>query len=165
MNGMEEKCVLLVEDNPDDVLLILRALKKNEVIVARDGVEALDYLFGTGIYAGRDTTVMPQLILLDLRLPKIDGLEVLRRVREDERTRLLPVVVLTSSRDDQDLVEGYGLHANSYVCKPVGFERFVEAVRQLKFYWLTLNEPPPRTESASSEPLPRHPADRRRVDP
>jgi CheY-like chemotaxis protein len=169
MNCMEEKGVLLVEDNPDDVLLILRALKKNgvknEVIVARDGVEALYYLFGTGIYAGRDTTVMPQLILLDLRLPKVEGLEVLRRVREDERTKLLPVVVLTSSRDDQDLVEGYGLHANSYVCKPVGFEGFVEAVRQLKFYWLTLNEPPPRTESASSEPLPRHPADRRRVDP
>jgi two-component system response regulator len=164
MNGMEEKVVLLVEDNPDDALLILRALKKNgvknEVIVARDGVEALDYLFGTGIYAGRDTTVMPQLMLLDLRLPKIDGLEVLRRVREDERTKLLPVVALTSSRDDQDLLEGYGLHANSYVCKPVGFERFVEAVRQLKFYWLILNEPPPRAESARSEPLPKHLSDR-----
>ena len=154
---MEEKVVLLVEDNPDDALLILRALKKNgvknEVIVVRDGVEALDYLFGTGIYAGRDTTIMPQLILLDLRLPKIDGLEVLRRVRDDERTKLLPVVVLTSSRDDQDLVEGYGLHANSYVCKPVGFERFVEAVRQLKLYWLILNEPPPGAENARSEPL------------
>jgi two-component system response regulator len=164
MNGMEEKVILLVEDNPDDVLLIVRALKKNgvknEVVVARDGVEALDYLFGTGSYAGRDTTVMPQLILLDLRLPKIDGLEVLRRVREDERTKLLPVVVLTSSRDDQDLVEGYGLHANSYVCKPVGFERFVEAVRQLKFYWLILNETPPRAESPGSEPLPRHLSDR-----
>jgi two-component system, response regulator len=169
MNGMEEKCVLLVEDNPGDVMLILRALKKNgvknEVIVARDGVEALDYLFGTGIYAGRDTTVMPQLILLDLRLPKVDGLEVLRRVREDERTKLLPVVVLTSSRDDQDLVEGYGLHANSYVCKPVGFERFVEAVRQLKFYWLILNEPAPRAESARSEPLPKHLPGRMWVDP
>ena len=157
MNGMEAKVVLLVEDNPDDALLILRALKKNEVknevIVARDGVEALDYLFGTGIYAGRDTTVMPQLILLDLRLPKIDGLEVLRRVRDDERTKLLPLVVLTSSRDDQDLIEGYGLHANSYVCKPVGFERFVEAVRQLKLYWLILNEPPPRAENARSETL------------
>jgi two-component system response regulator len=123
--------------------------------------DALDYLFGTGIYAGRDTTVMPQLILLDLRLPKIDGLEVLRRVREEERTKLLPVVVLTSSRDDQDLVEGYGLHANSYVCKPVGFERFVEAVRQLKFYWLILNEPAPRAESARSEPLPKHLSDRK----
>ncbi len=151
------KVILLVEDNPDDEVLTRRALKKNnignEVIVARDGIEALDYLFGTGIYAGRDTTVMPQLMLLDLRLPKIDGLEVLRRVREDERTKLLPVVVLTSSRDDQDLLEGYGLHANSYVCKPVGFEWFVEAVRQLKLYWLMLNEPPPRAENARSEPL------------
>jgi two-component system response regulator len=164
MNGMEEKIILLVEDNPDDVLLIARALKKNwvknEVVVARDGVEALDYLFGTGIYAGRDTTVMPQLILLDLRLPKIDGLEVLKRVRGDGRTKLVPVVVLTSSRDDQDLVEGYGLHANSYVRKPIGFEKFVEAVRQLKLYWLNLNEPPPTTESARSEPLPRHLSDR-----
>src|SRR3712207_3349086 len=117
MNCMEEKIILLVEDNPDDELLIMRALKKNgvknEVIVARDGVEALDYLFGVGVYTGRDKTVMPRLILLDLRLPKIDGLEVLRRVREDERTKLLPVVVLTSSKDDKNLIEGYGLHANS----------------------------------------------------
>jgi two-component system, response regulator len=125
----------------------LRALRKNkvtgEVVVARDGVEALDYLFGEGSYAGRDTTVMPQLILLDLKLPRIDGLEVLRRLRSDERTRLLPVVILTSSREQQDMLDGYGLGANSYVRKPVNFEQFVRAVEQLKLYWLILNEAPP----------------------
>ncbi len=144
---MKDKIILLVEDNPDDELLTLRALKKNgvlnKVVVARDGVEALDYLFGTGSYAGRDTGVMPQLILLDLKLPKIDGLEVLRRLRADERTRLLPVVILTSSREQQDMVDGYGLGANSYVRKPVNFEQFVGAVEQLKLYWLVLNEAPP----------------------
>jgi two-component system, response regulator len=144
---MTDKVILLVEDNPDDELLTLRALRKNgvtgEVVVARDGVEALDYLFGTGVYAGRDTNVMPQLILLDLNLPKIDGLEVLRRVRADERTRLLPVVILTSSREQKDMLEGYGLGANSYVRKPVNFEQFVRAVEQLKLYWLILNEAPP----------------------
>jgi two-component system response regulator len=144
---MSDKVILLVEDNPDDELLTLRALRKNNVfnkiVVARDGVEALDYLFGTGEYAGRDTGVMPQLILLDLKLPKIDGLEVLRRLRADERTRLLPVVILTSSREQQDMLDGYGLGANSYVRKPVNFELFVQAIEQLKLYWLILNEAPP----------------------
>jgi two-component system response regulator len=144
---MRDKVILLVEDNPDDELLTLRALRKNnvfnKVVVARDGVEALDYLFGTGEYAGRDTSVMPQLILLDLKLPKIDGLEVLRRLRADERTRLLPVVILTSSREQQDMLDGYGLGANSYVRKPVNFEQFVQAIEQLKLYWLILNEAPP----------------------
>jgi two-component system response regulator len=144
---MRDKVILLVEDNPDDELLTLRALRKNnvlnKVVVARDGVEALDYLFGTGEYAGRDTSVTPQLILLDLKLPKIDGLEVLKRLRADERTRLLPVVILTSSREQQDMLDGYGLGANSYVRKPVNFEQFVQAIEQLKLYWLILNEAPP----------------------
>jgi two-component system, response regulator len=144
---MMDKVILLVEDNPDDELLTLRALRMNnvlnKVVVARDGVEALDYLFGTGEYSGRDTTVMPQLILLDLKLPKIDGLEVLKRLRTDERTRLLPVVILTSSREQQDMLDGYGLGANSYVRKPVNFEQFVQAIEQLKLYWLILNEAPP----------------------
>ena len=144
---MRDKIILLVEDNPDDELLTLRALRKNNVLnkveVARDGVEALDYLFGTGRYSGRDTAVMPQLILLDLKLPKIDGLEVLKRLRADERTRLLPVVILTSSREEQDMLDGYGLGANSYVRKPVNFEQFVQAIEQLKLYWLILNEAPP----------------------
>ncbi len=145
---MRGKIILLVEDNPDDELLALRALKKNgmlsEVVVARDGVEALDYLFATGEYAGRDLSVMPQLILLDLKLPRIDGLEVLRRLRADERTRLLPVVILTSSKEVQDMLDGYGSGANSYIRKPVNFEQFVRAVEQLKLYWLSLNEAPPR---------------------
>ena len=145
---MNEKIILLVEDNPDDEELTLRALKKNnilnEVVVARDGVEALDYLFGAGAHAGRDVDAVPQVILLDLKLPKIDGLEVLRRVRADERTKLLPVVILTSSREEQDLINGYRLGANSYVRKPVEFNEFAEAVRQLGLYWLILNETPPR---------------------
>jgi two-component system response regulator len=145
---MEEKIILLVEDNPDDEALTLRALKKNnimnEVVVARDGVEALDYLFGTGPYAGRDTSNIPQVILLDLKLPKINGLEVLRRLRGDERTRFLPVVILTSSKEDQDLMNGYKLGANSYVRKPVDFTQFAEAVRHLGLYWLVLNESPPQ---------------------
>ena len=144
---MRNKVILLVEDNPDDELLALRALKKNnlvnEVVVAHDGVEALDYLFGAGEHTGRDTNVMPHLILLDLKLPRIDGLEVLRRLRADGRTRLLPVVILTSSREQQDMLDGYGLGANSYVRKPVNFEQFVGAVEQLKLYWLSLNEAPP----------------------
>ncbi len=144
---MEEKTILLVEDNPDDEALTLRALKKNNiqnrVVVAHDGVEALDYLFSTGAHAGRDGREIPQVILLDLKLPKIDGLEVLRRVRADERTRLLPVVILTSSREEQDIINGYGLGANSYVRKPVDFNQFVEAVNKLGMYWLVLNEPPP----------------------
>jgi len=144
---MKDKIILLVEDNPDDELLTMRALKKNgvlnEVVVARDGVEALDYLFASGTHSGRDTGVMPQLILLDLKLPRVDGLEVLKRLRSDERTRLLPVVILTSSKEQQDMLDGYGLGANSYVRKPVNFEQFVRAVEQLKLYWLVLNEAPP----------------------
>ena len=144
---MREKIILLVEDNPDDELLAIRALEKNnimnEVVVARDGAEALDYLFGAGAYAGRNMSVMPQIILLDLKLPKIDGLEVLRRLRNDERTKLLPVVVLTSSREERDLTESYSLGANSYIRKPVNFAQFTEAIRQLGLYWLVLNESPP----------------------
>lgn len=144
---MDSSIILLVEDNADDEALTLRALKKNniknEVVVARDGVEALDYLFGTGAYAGRDITIMPHVVLLDLKLPKIDGLEVLRRVREDERSKFLPVVILTSSNEEQDRIRGYGLGANSYVRKPVDFSQFVEAVRELGLYWLVLNEPAP----------------------
>jgi CheY-like chemotaxis protein len=139
--------IFLVEDNADDEALTLRALKKhnlgNEVVVARDGVEALDYLFGTGVHEGRDLIVMPELILLDLKLPKVDGLEVLRRLRANEWTRLLPVVILTSSNEEQDRITGYGLGANSYVQKPVDFSQFIDAVRQLGLYWLVLNKAPP----------------------
>ncbi len=145
---MDKRLIMLVEDNPDDVDLTLRAFKKgnilNEVVVARDGVEALDYLFGTGAHAGRDTSTMPAVIMLDLKLPKIDGFEVLRRLRADERTKFLPVVVLTSSEEEQDLMNGYALGANSYIRKPVDFVQFIEAVRQLGLYWLILNELPPR---------------------
>ncbi len=144
---MEDAVILLVEDNPDDEALTLRALKKNniknEVVVARDGVEALDYLFGQGKFAGRDTSIMPQVVLLDLKLPKLDGFDVLRRMRSDERTRLLPVVILTSSNEEQDRVNGYDLGANSYVRKPVEFGAFIEAVKQLGLYWLLLNQVPP----------------------
>ena len=144
---MDDKVILLVEDNADDELLTLRALKKNnirnEVVVARDGSEALDYLFGTGIHAGRDLTVMPQIILLDLKLPKVDGFEVLSRVRSSETTKFLPVVILTTSNEDQDRIRGYGLGANSFVRKPVEFDKFIEAVRQLGLYWLILNESAP----------------------
>ena len=139
--------ILLVEDNSDDEALTLRALTKNnihnEVVVTRDGVEALDYLFGTGAHAGRDLGTTPQVVLLDLKLPKLNGLEVLQRLRADERTRLLPVVILTSSKEQQDLISGYRLGANSYVRKPVDFTQFIEAVRQLGLYWLILNERPP----------------------
>ena len=144
---MQERVILLVEDNPDDEALTMRALKKanirNEVVVAHDGVEALDYLFGAGLYAGRDATIVPQIVLLDLKLPRIDGLEVLKRLRADERTRLLPVVILTSSKEEQDVINGYSLGANSYIRKPVDFLQFTEAVRQLGLYWLLLNEAPP----------------------
>ena len=145
---MTNKVILLVEDDPDDEALALRALRrnniKNEVVVVRDGVEALDYVFGTGAYSSRDATELPQVVLLDLKLPKIDGLEVLRRIRADPRTELLPVVVLTSSKEDRDVVESYARGANSYVRKPVEFNEFSEAVRQLGLYWLLLNERPPR---------------------
>ncbi|MFQ5655951.1 MAG: response regulator [Candidatus Methylomirabilales bacterium] len=148
---MEKKGILLVEDNPDDEALTLRALKRggiaNEVFVVRDGAEALDYLFATGTYAGRDTSVVPAVILLDLKLPKVDGLEVLRRLRADGRTKILPVVILTSSNEEQDLIAGYGLGANSYVRKPVDFVQFTEAVQQLGLYWLLINEPWPRRGS------------------
>ena len=144
---MGDKIILLVEDNADDEALTLRALKKNnirnEVVVARDGAEALDYLFATGAYAGRDLRVMPTIILLDLKLPKVDGLEVLRRLRAEERTKLLPVVILTSSKEEEDIITGYSLGANSYIRKPVDFAQFTEAIRELGLYWLVMNEPPP----------------------
>ena len=144
---MEEKIILLVEDNPDDVTLTERALKKshilNKLIIAKDGVEALDYLFGTGSWAGRDMNNMPEIVLLDLKLPKIDGLEVLKRIRANEQTKLLPVVILTSSKEEKDLIDGYSMGANSYIRKPVNFNQFADAVRQLGLYWLVLNERPP----------------------
>lgn len=144
--------ILLVEDNPDDEELTLLAFKEskilNEVIVARDGEEALDYLFGKGKHAGRDLSVMPQLILLDLKLPKVDGLEVLKRLREERRTKLLPVVILTSSKEESDLISSYSLGVNSYIRKPVDFSQFIEAVNQLGLYWLVLNEAPPLWDQA-----------------
>ena len=147
MKDMKDKIILLIEDNPDDAALTLRALEnnniKNDVVVVNDGAEALDYLFGTGSYAGRDLTIMPQLTLLDLKLPKVDGLDVLRRVRANELTRLLPVVILTSSNEEQDRINAYGLGANSYVRKPIDFGQFIDAVRNLGLYWLILNEPAP----------------------
>jgi two-component system, response regulator len=147
---MNDRIILLVEDNPDDVELTLRAFKRNHilnpVVVARDGVEALDYLFGRGQYAGRDVKVQPVVILLDLKLPKVDGLDVLKSIRQDERTKLIPVVILTSSSEQRDVVNGYSLGANSYVRKPVEFNQFVEAIKNLGLYWLLWNEPPPVTE-------------------
>ena len=146
-----DKAILLVEDNPDDEALTLRALRRNdirnEVVIARDGVEALDYLFGTGAHAGRDTRVQPQVVLLDLKLPRLGGLEVLERLRGDARTSLLPVVILTTSNEASDVFSGYRLGANSYIRKPVDYKQFTDTVRQLGSYWLGLNLPP-------SEPLP-----------
>ncbi|PKL06668.1 MAG: two-component system response regulator [Spirochaetae bacterium HGW-Spirochaetae-9] len=143
---MKKKIILLVEDNPDDVDLTLRAFRKsliaNEVVVARDGAEALDYLSGTGTYTGRNVQELPQVVLLDLHLPKLSGLEVLRAIRADPNTRLLPVVVLTSSAEENDILESYGLGANSYIRKPVDFEQFLDATRQLGLYWLLLNQSP-----------------------
>jgi len=142
-----DKVILLVEDSQRDEELAIRALRKNniknEVVVARDGEEALDYLFGTGTHAGRNTTEVPAVILLDIKLPKIDGIEVLRRLRANEQTKLLPVVILTSSKEDKDRLDGYTSGANSYVRKPIEFNEFAEAVRQLGLYWLILNEPAP----------------------
>jgi two-component system response regulator len=144
---MKNQVIMLVEDNPDDEALTVRALRKNkvvnEIVVARDGVQAIEYLFCEGAHAGRDNKDMPQVVLLDLKLPKLDGLEVLRRLRSDPRTKLSPVVILTSSNEEQDRMTGYGLGANSYVRKPVDFDQFVIAATQLGLYWLVLNEPPP----------------------
>ncbi len=143
----KEHVILLVEDNPDDVELTKRAFERskvaNDIVVVSDGQEALDYLFLTGAYSSREPAVTPSVVLLDLNLPKINGLDVLRRVRSDERTKLLPVVILTTSREEKDVIGGYNLGANSYVRKPVDFAQFVEAARQLGLYWLILNEPPP----------------------
>jgi len=145
---MIEGNILLVEDNPDDESLTLRALKKsnitNKVYVVRDGVEALDYLFAAGTYAGRDLSDPPAVVLLDIKLPKLDGLEVLKSLRADERTKLIPVVMLTSSTQEEDIITSYKLGANSYVRKPVDFNQFAEAVRQLGLYWLLVNQRPPK---------------------
>lgn len=146
MTDLRKKCVLLVEDNPDDARLALAALRGNrivnEVVVARDGEEARDYIFGMGCHEGRDVADCPQLVVLDLKLPKIDGLDVLRRMRADDRTRFVPVVVLTSSAEEEDVIRSYRLGSNSYIRKPIDFEEFLKAVQQLTVYWLVLNEPP-----------------------
>lgn len=143
---MEEKIILLIEDNPDDVDLTIRAFRKNnisnEIIIAKDGVEGLDYLHGTGKYTGRDVKDLPVVVLLDLKLPKLSGLEVLKSIRQDEFTKLIPVVILTSSSEQKDVIEGYRLGANSYIRKPVDFEQFTEAVKLLGLYWILWNEPP-----------------------
>lgn len=148
--SISQKTILLVEDNPDDEILAIRALKRtyisdniNLIVVAHDGVEALDYLFGTGVHFGRDLNVQPTVILLDLKLPRLDGMEVLKRLREDRRTSLLPVVVLTTSNEEKDVIDSYKLGCNSYIRKPVDFIQFSEAIRQLGVYWLNMNEAPP----------------------
>jgi CheY-like chemotaxis protein len=147
---MNAKTILLVEDNTSDIELTQRALSKsriaNEMVVVQDGQEALDYIFGAGAYAGRDVSVVPGVTLLDLHLPKVSGLDVLRAVRADLRTRRMPVVILTSSNEERDVAAGYDLGVNSYIQKPVDFERFAEAVRTLGLYWLVLNEPPPKAQ-------------------
>ena len=147
---MSERTILLVEDNPDDEEFTLRSLHRanvsNEIVVARDGSEALDYLFGQGAHAGRDLSVMPAVVLLDLKLPKLGGIDVLRRMRADPRTRLVPVVVLTSSSEEEDMIDSYGAGANSYVRKPVAFAAFADAVARLGVYWMLLNETAPRRE-------------------
>ena len=151
--NQRESVILLVEDNPDDVELTRRAFEKsnvaNEIVTVSDGQEALDYLFAAGMHAGRDAVLMPHVVLLDLNLPKISGLEVLRRMRADERTRRVPVVVLTTSNEERDVVGSYDLGANSYVRKPVDFAQFLDAARQLGLYWLVLNEPPPSARGKS----------------
>jgi two-component system response regulator len=148
---IRNRIILLVEDNPNDVKLTMSAFEKsnvsNEIVVVGDGEEAIDYLFATGRHAGRDPKVMPEVILLDMKLPKIDGLGVLRRLRADERTRRLPVVILTTSKEEKDITSSYNLGANSFVRKPVDFAQFIDAARQLGLYWLVMNEPPPRREN------------------
>jgi len=152
---MNDKTILLVEDNPDDEDLTLMALERNKVtnrvVVVRDGQEALDYLFGTGSHAGRDTADLPEMTLLDLNLPKVNGIDVLKRIRSDPHTRMLPVVILTSSAEDRDRMAAYSSFANSYIRKPVDFDQFNEAVRQLGLYWLVLNQPPPISRKTGSE--------------
>ena len=154
MTGPERERLLLVEDNPDDEALTLRTLRRqgvtNEVVVARDGAEALDYLFGTGAHAGRDSRDIPRVVLLDLQLPKVGGLEVLRRIRADPRTCMVPVVIFTSSSEEQDLLQAYSSHANSYVQKPIESVQFDEVLRWVGHYWLTLNEAPPQRTQASA---------------
>ena len=149
------KTILLVEDNASDVGLTQRALDKchiaNELVVAEDGQEALDYLWGAGAYAGRDTSQLPALVLLDLKLPRVGGLEVLRRIREDPRTRRLPVVILTTSKEEQDVAAGYDLGVNSYVRKPVDFVQFATAVGNLGLYWLVINEAPPKVKTVNND--------------
>jgi two-component system, response regulator len=144
--GNNERSILLVEDNPDDELLTLMAFRENNIlnniVIARDGEEALDYLFGKGMYSDRNVNILPQLILLDLKLPKVDGLEVLQQIRLTAGTMYLPVVVLTSSREEMDIIKSYQLGANSYIRKPVDFEQFSDAIKQLGLYWLVLNELP-----------------------
>jgi CheY-like chemotaxis protein len=152
---MNEKMILLVEDNPDDVELTLRAFKKNnisnEVVVARDGQEAIDYLFCQGKYTKRDANISPTLILLDIKLPKMDGHQVLKKIREDKRTKLIPVVIMTSSKEESDLLNGYKNGCNSYVQKPVDFAEFNVAIQKLGLYWLLLNESPPRNKNNSKK--------------
>jgi two-component system response regulator len=147
MTAAEERKILLVEDNADDEALTIRALKRNNIVnaidVVRDGAEALDYMFCRGAWSDRNPQMVPQVVLLDLKLPKVSGLEVLKAIREDEKMRFLPVVILTSSTEEQDIVKSYGLGANSYIRKPVDFDQFSEAVRTLGLYWLVLNESPP----------------------
>ena len=151
---MRSRTILLVEDNPDDVDLTLHAFQEsqsaNEIVVVRDGAEALEYLFVSGRYAARDASLVPEVVLLDLKLPKVDGLEVLRRIRAHTRTRRLPVVILTSSKEEQDVLRSYDLGANSFVRKPVDFVQFIEAARQLGLYWLVLNEASPQIEHGES---------------
>ncbi len=152
---MNDRIILLVEDNPDDEALTIRALKKNnilnEVVVARDGAEALDYLFGRGAYSGRDPGELPELVLLDINLPKLNGLQVLEQIRANPLTELLPVVMLTTSNQEQDLLQSYRLKANSFIRKPVDFAQFMEAIRQLGIYWLVLNQGPPQNNRVEDE--------------